>query len=107
VNKARFKDLTVFKSQSNVHNKGIIVDGRSVLVSSANWSTDGALRNRDAGLIIHDQEVAGYFEDVFDFDWNHRANAIVVDNRTVMLAPEGALTPPGMVRVSWHEYYDG
>ena len=76
-------------------------------MSSANWSTDGALRNRDAGLIIHDPEVAGYFEKVFNFDWNHRANDIVVDNRAVMLAPEGALTPPGMVRVSWHEYYDG
>ena len=106
VKEAGFKDLSVFKSQSNVHNKGIIVDGRSVLVSSANWSTDGALRNRDAGLIIHDTEIAGYFEDVFDFDWNHRANDIVVD-KPVMLAPEGALTPPGMVRVSWQEYYDG
>ncbi len=107
VSKAGFKDLTLFRSQSPIHNKGIIVDGRSVLVSSANWSTDGALRNRDAGLIIHDPEVAGYFEKVFNFDWNHRANDIVVDNRAIMLAPEGALAPPGMVRVSWHEYYDG
>jgi phosphatidylserine/phosphatidylglycerophosphate/cardiolipin synthase-like enzyme len=106
VNGADFKDLTMFKSQANVHNKGIIVDGRSVLVSSANWSSDGALRNRDAGLIIHDPEIAAYFESVFDFDWNNRAKDIVVD-KTVMLAPKGAPTPPGMVRISWQEYFEG
>jgi phosphatidylserine/phosphatidylglycerophosphate/cardiolipin synthase-like enzyme len=105
VQEADFKDLTVFKGQANVHNKGIVVDGRSVLVSSANWSPAGALRNRDAGLIIHDPEIAAYFEGVFDFDWNNRANDIVVD-RTVMLARQGAPTPPGMVRISWQEYFD-
>lgn len=96
----------MFKGQANVHNKGIIVDGRSVLVSSANWSPSGALRNRDAGLIMHDPEIAAYFEGVFDFGWNNRANDIVVDT-TVMLAPEGALTPSGMTRISWQEYFDG
>ena len=52
----------VFRQQTNIHNKGIVVDGKAVLVSSANWSGDGVLRNRDAGLIIHDRDIAAYYE---------------------------------------------
>ncbi len=44
--------------QKNVHNKGIVVDGATVLVSSQNWSADGTLRNRDAGVIIYHQDAA-------------------------------------------------
>ena len=55
---AGFNDQ-VFRVQGSIHNKGIIVDGAAVLVSSANWSGDGVLRNRDAGLIIYDPDVAG------------------------------------------------
>ncbi len=41
-----------------------------VLVSSQNWSGDGFLRNRDAGLIVEDAEIAGYYEAIFLDDWN-------------------------------------
>jgi phosphatidylserine/phosphatidylglycerophosphate/cardiolipin synthase-like enzyme len=44
---------SVLRRQTGVHNKGIVVDSSIVLVSSQNWSADGTLRNRDAGLIIH------------------------------------------------------
>jgi phosphatidylserine/phosphatidylglycerophosphate/cardiolipin synthase-like enzyme len=61
------------KIQNNVHNKGIIVDGHTVLVSSQNWSTAGTLQNRDAGLIIHNARAAGYYQNIFLHDWNHLA----------------------------------
>lgn len=61
------------KIQPNVHNKGIIVDGKTVLVSSQNWSTDGTLYNRDAGVIIHDTTAAKYFQQIFLHDWDHLA----------------------------------
>ena len=61
------------KIQNNVHNKGIIVDGESVLISSQNWSTDGTLYNRDAGVILHNAEAAGYFQQIFLHDWDHLA----------------------------------
>ena len=61
------------KLQNNVHNKGIVVDGAAVLVSSQNWSTDGTLRNRDAGVIIHDPAAAQYFQEIFLHDWAHLA----------------------------------
>ena len=96
----------VFRVQSNVHNKGIIVDGERVLVSSANWSSDGVLRNRDAGLIIHDQEIAQYYQDIFLDDWENRARAQLGEDTPVRIAAPDAPTPPGMVRMSWRDYYE-
>ena len=61
------------KIQSNVHNKGIVVDGKRVLVSSQNWSTDGTLYNRDAGVIIDSEPAAKYFEQIFLHDWQNLA----------------------------------
>jgi hypothetical protein len=61
------------KIQNNVHNKGIIVDQKRVLVSSQNWSTDGTLYNRDAGVIIDNETAAQYFQQVFMHDWEHLA----------------------------------
>ncbi len=66
--------VTGVKIQQNVHNKGIVVDGQKVLVSSQNWSTDGTLYNRDAGVIIASVEAAQYFEQIFLHDWEHLAH---------------------------------
>jgi phosphatidylserine/phosphatidylglycerophosphate/cardiolipin synthase-like enzyme len=101
---AGFKE-TVFRTQRNIHNKGIVVDGETVLVSSANWSGDGVLRNRDAGLIIRDKEIAGYYRDVILDDWENRANSQLEDDLPVMVAPDDAEPPAGMVRMSWREYF--
>lgn len=68
---------SVLRRQANVHNKGIVVDGNVVLVSSQNWSADGTLRNRDAGLIIHSAQAAAYFEQIFLHDWNYLASPVV------------------------------
>ena len=59
------------KLQNNVHNKGIIVDGHTVLVSSQNWSVAGTLHNRDAGVIIANSDAAGYFQQIFLHDWEN------------------------------------
>jgi hypothetical protein len=66
------------KIQKNVHNKGIVVDGAAVLVSSQNWSADGTLHNRDAGVIIYHQDAAQYFQQVFLHDWENLAAAKAV-----------------------------
>jgi phosphatidylserine/phosphatidylglycerophosphate/cardiolipin synthase-like enzyme len=98
-------DQEVFRQQSNIHNKGIIVDGEVVLVSSANWSSDGILRNRDAGLIIHSKDVAGYYQSIFLDDWDKRTTSVEQPPTAIIAAP-GDITPPGMARLSWHEYMD-
>jgi phosphatidylserine/phosphatidylglycerophosphate/cardiolipin synthase-like enzyme len=66
-------DTSVLRIQPKVHNKGIVVDGSVAMVSSQNWSADGTLRNRDAGLIIWHAEVAAYYEAIFLHDWNYLA----------------------------------
>lgn len=99
-------DQSVFRIQSNVHNKGIVVDDEIVLISSMNWSADGVLRNRDAGLIIYDAEIAAYYQQAFTYDWECRTADYIPPDPVVMLAEDKAEPPPGMVRVSWRDYYD-
>ncbi|CAL8480721.1 protein of unknown function (plasmid) [Caballeronia sp. S22] len=67
---------SVLRRQTGVHNKGIIVDGKVVMVSSQNWSADGTLRNRDAGLIIYSAEAAAYVQQIFLHDWNNLASPV-------------------------------
>jgi phosphatidylserine/phosphatidylglycerophosphate/cardiolipin synthase-like enzyme len=64
----------VLRIQDRVHNKGIVVDSKIVMVSSQNWSADGTLRNRDAGIIIEHPDIAAYFEAIFLDDWVNRAD---------------------------------
>jgi len=66
-------DAALVRIQNGVHNKGFVVDHRLVVVSSQNWSGDGVLRNRDAGLIIDSATVAQYFEGIFLHDWDNVA----------------------------------
>ncbi len=51
------------------HNKGIIVDGRIVLVSSINYSDNSITNNREAGVIIENEEIAQWYLQVYNFDW--------------------------------------
>jgi phosphatidylserine/phosphatidylglycerophosphate/cardiolipin synthase-like enzyme len=55
---------------TNMHNKGMIVDNKSVLISSINWNENSVTRNREAGIIIENEEVAEYYAEVFFYDWN-------------------------------------
>jgi cardiolipin synthase len=56
-----------------IHNKGVIIDRRSVLVSSINWNTNSPQFNREAGVIIVHPDVGAYFTGVFEDDWNRAA----------------------------------
>ena len=67
----------VLRVQDRVHNKGIVVNSKTVLVSSQNWSSAGVLQNRDAGVIIGHPGISQYFEANFLQDWNDRADARV------------------------------
>jgi phosphatidylserine/phosphatidylglycerophosphate/cardiolipin synthase-like enzyme len=55
---------------TKLHNKGVIIDGESVLVSSINWGDNSILRNREMGLILHSQQVTQPYMDSFWEDWN-------------------------------------
>ena len=51
------------------HNKLVIVDGQSVLISSQNWSDSAVSRNREAGLLLDHKGLATYFSNIFENDW--------------------------------------
>jgi cardiolipin synthase A/B len=53
-----------------IHNKGVIVDGRRVLISSINWNTNSPTFNREAGVIVESPETGMYYGRAFSDDWD-------------------------------------
>jgi phosphatidylserine/phosphatidylglycerophosphate/cardiolipin synthase-like enzyme len=51
-----------------IHAKGLVVDGEQVLVGSINWNRNALRNNREVALLL-EGAAAGYFESVFDADW--------------------------------------
>ncbi|MHA1663479.1 MAG: phospholipase D-like domain-containing protein, partial [Candidatus Thorarchaeota archaeon] len=68
------------------HNKGIIADGRIVLISSINYSDNSIENNREAGVIIEHEGVAQWFQEVYDFDWG-MADADVMNDVNLYWSP--------------------
>ncbi len=54
---------------TKIHNKGLIVDGKKVLIASLNWNAN-SIHNREAGVIVENVEIASFYEHVFFHDWN-------------------------------------
>jgi cardiolipin synthase len=64
---------------TTVHNKGMIIDNTTVLVSSINWNQQSVTLNREAGVLVENPAVATYYADVFLSDWYlepHQKNAL-------------------------------
>jgi phosphatidylserine/phosphatidylglycerophosphate/cardiolipin synthase-like enzyme len=61
------------------HNKLIILDGRSVLIGSQNWSDTAITKNREASLLIDFPEVAAHFGEIFAADWDSALTTIGVE----------------------------
>lgn len=53
-----------------VHTKGAVIDGRYTWISSFNWNRVSANDNREMGILIESRDCAGFFQEVFQFDWN-------------------------------------
>jgi cardiolipin synthase len=61
-----------------IHNKGVIVDGNQVLISSINWNEQSPSFNREAGVIIEHPDVGAYYQAVFEDDWNASMEVIAM-----------------------------
>jgi len=101
---------------TRLHNKGLIVDGRTVLVSSLNWNRDSPTRNREAGLLLENTEVGAYFEAAFAWDWQDdftppRADAgpdrSALVGATVPFSGLGSADESGVANWSWDLDGDG
>jgi phosphatidylserine/phosphatidylglycerophosphate/cardiolipin synthase-like enzyme len=66
--KAKLKSIDLGQF-THCHNKGVIIDGKTVVVSSTNWSDNSIGAAREAGIVITNTNVAQYFARAFDFDW--------------------------------------
>ncbi len=58
---------------AKIHNKGLIVDGKEVIITSLNWNAN-SIYNREAGVIVENDEIASFYEDIFFYDWNMTIN---------------------------------
>jgi phosphatidylserine/phosphatidylglycerophosphate/cardiolipin synthase-like enzyme len=99
-----------------LHNKGIVVDGNRVLVSSLNWNHNSFSRNREAGLILQNPQLAGYFEDIFMHDWKDDVSAPVARiegpemaeaGDSIVLSALNSYDDRGIARFSWDLDSDG
>jgi cardiolipin synthase len=61
---------TTWSPFATVHNKGMIIDNTTVLISSVNWNEQSVRENREAGVILENEEAATYYAAVFLSDWD-------------------------------------
>ncbi|MFW6196202.1 MAG: phospholipase D-like domain-containing protein [Thermoplasmatota archaeon] len=54
---------------SKSHNKGMIIDGEKVLISSINWNLHSINNNREVGIIVERRDTATFFNEIFLHDW--------------------------------------
>jgi phosphatidylserine/phosphatidylglycerophosphate/cardiolipin synthase-like enzyme len=84
---------------THLHNKGVIIDRKKVIVSSTNWSENSITLAREAGLLIESPEVAGYFADVFDFDWSIGWDPADVPDNILQLFEDAIFVPGGLEEI--------
>jgi hypothetical protein len=96
-------DLRFF---SAIHNKAFIADGRIILICSVNWSEESISENREAGVIIENNDIASWYQAVFDYDWG-LADYDAPDYVNVGWSPHIPTSSSQInVTVYAHEYYD-
>jgi phosphatidylserine/phosphatidylglycerophosphate/cardiolipin synthase-like enzyme len=84
-----------------------VVDRKKVLLGSQNWSNDGVSVNRDASLLFNDEELAVYFAEIFDHDWNNLAKQnIGSESLPIETASPDEATPVGKIRLTWKDYME-
>jgi phosphatidylserine/phosphatidylglycerophosphate/cardiolipin synthase-like enzyme len=80
--------LNYLSGLEKVHNKGIIVDGQKVLISSINWNYNSVSNNREVGAIIDNAQVAEFYAEIFNQDW---LKSITTNKPTLPNASEAAI----------------
>lgn len=100
-----FNDLSFIRYQPGNHTKGIVVDSKTVVVGSHNWSRQGVSENRDASLIFYNSQIANYYEKVFLYDWENlaRPRHLSDEEMPIMATAESVA---GRSRVPWDYFED-
>jgi V8-like Glu-specific endopeptidase len=97
-----FRDRQI-RILDKVHTKGVIVDSRVVVLGSHNWTDHGVLANRDASLIVYDRDVAEYFQDIFNFDWERASEFVPEIPPGITFYRRGDPIPEGYQILPWSD----
>jgi cardiolipin synthase len=54
-----------------IHNKGFIIDGEKVLISSINGTQNSVTNNREVAVLVESKQAATYFQSIFMSDWKN------------------------------------
>lgn len=100
-------NMSKVKFMANTHTKGIIADGEIIMLGSHNWSGSGVQFNRDASLVIYNAQVAQFYQDVFEHDWQKRTIRERTESEIIPVpSTEAALLESNLVPLDWSEYFD-
>jgi phosphatidylserine/phosphatidylglycerophosphate/cardiolipin synthase-like enzyme len=103
---------------NKTHNKGVIVDSSTVLISSINWNENSARNNREVGVIVENDKVGEYYTGVFLYDWNSSNNqppiasfthspSNPVVNQTITFNASNSTDPGGTIENYEWDFGDG
>jgi phosphatidylserine/phosphatidylglycerophosphate/cardiolipin synthase-like enzyme len=69
---------------AKIHNKGMIIDEKQVLIGSINWTENSLKNNRETALLISNPDITAYYLDLFLYDWFGNTD---MDNLDVLCFP--------------------
>lgn len=101
---------------SAVHNKGLVLDSMTTVVSSNNWVSSSYARNRELAAVVASAEVASYFSEVFSADWvpdssppmaSAGADIFVGPGSTADLSASGSVDDRAIASYEWDVGGDG
>eukprot|EP00042_Codosiga_hollandica_P032127 m.200697 g.200697 ORF g.200697 m.200697 type:complete len:471 (+) comp53819_c0_seq2:185-1597(+) len=99
-----------YTSTTFLHAKYMVIDGKSLDISSVNWSNQGFMQNREAGVVIKNgdiSDVVAYTSQIFNADWaqaynltitqtyNAEDKAIILDTSAVPVVMPPPFSAPG------------
>ncbi|MFW6065064.1 MAG: phospholipase D-like domain-containing protein [Candidatus Natronoplasma sp.] len=96
------RSLSRFKDLVKSHNKGMIVDQNTVLVSSINWNANSPLQNREVGVIVENEDIGEYYSNIFLEDWKDHIVPIADAGRDRVVEAGEEITLSG--KNSWDDH---
>jgi phosphatidylserine/phosphatidylglycerophosphate/cardiolipin synthase-like enzyme len=84
---------------THLHNKGVVVDRSTVVVSSTNWSENSITKAREAGVVVACAPVAAYFAAVFETDWESGWDPADVPENLMQLAADALFKEGGFTEI--------
>jgi phosphatidylserine/phosphatidylglycerophosphate/cardiolipin synthase-like enzyme len=94
------------KNFVHCHNKLILIDGDTLLVSSQNWSDSAVLKNREAGLLMTFPSLAKYYTEMFISDWENGVKTLAGLTATSIVSATALNSGKKLVRLELGDYLE-